>query len=239
MNKFRLLQSRSSVLSIALVGYGKMGKQLDVCAQERGHKIVGIIRTQTPAAQREHILSEAQIALEFTTPQAAFPNVMDCLRMGVKVVCGTTGWHKHINEAERFCLQKNSALLVASNCSIGVNVFFALNEWMATQMKTRKQYAVSIAETHHIHKKDSPSGTALSLRAGITSVLPAREIPIVAKREGEVIGEHTVSYDSPFERISLCHRAKDRKVFAEGAMDAAEFIHDKTGVFSMRDLLGI
>jgi 4-hydroxy-tetrahydrodipicolinate reductase len=195
-------------------------------------------------------------AIEFTTPAAAPGNIMECIRLGIPVVCGTTGWNDRSSDIERFCMENKGTLFYASNFSVGVNILFAMNRKLAAIMKQFPEYAVSMEEVHHVHKKDAPSGTAISLAEQILEVntqisgwylkgsdreleKTGGRLPIVAIREGEVKGKHSILYESGLDSITLSHDAKTRDAFAAGALLAAAYIKDRKGVFGMQDLLKI
>lgn len=228
-------------MKIILIGYGKMGKAIEEIALKRGHQIV---ERRDECSSKE--LPFADVALEFTTPQVAFDNVSQAIRAGIPVVCGTTGWADQYQKAVDLTLSKGGAFLYASNFSVGVNVFFELNRVLASMMRSLN-YRISIDETHHIHKKDAPSGTAISLAEDIISVtdktgwtmhnLEENQIQINAYREAEVPGTHKVKYVSEEDTIEIQHTAHSRKGFALGAVLAAEWIYGKKGVFSMKDVL--
>jgi len=230
-------------MKIALLGYGKMGKTIERLAIERGHSISHKITENI-----ENIdLSEADVAIDFSIPKAAFTNIKTCIKNQLPVISGTTGWLENYESAVKLCEAENSAFLYASNFSIGVNLFFELNEKLAKMMDPFQNYSVEIEEIHHLQKLDAPSGTAISLAQQI--ILNSRkegwqldhaeknEIPITAKREENVPGTHTVSYNSNIDSIEIKHTAHSREGFALGAIIAAEWILDKKGVFSMRDIL--
>ena len=237
-------------MKLGLFGYGKMGKAIEQIAEKQGMEIVWRIRrddTPTPA-----LLREADVIIDFTRPEVAFDNVILCLQAGVPVVSGTTGWLERLPEARQFCLKHGGALLWASNFSVGVNLFFALNQRLAQLMDTRPEYAAALTETHHIHKLDAPSGTALTLvnelienvdRYAGWSLDPAApaadEVPITAIREGEVPGTHLVRWQSAVDEISIEHKAHSRAGFAAGAVLAAQWLAGRKGVFGMGDVLGI
>ncbi len=237
-------------MKLGLFGYGKMGKAIEQIAEKQGIEIVWRIRRDdTPSLS---LLRQADVAIEFTLPEAAFDNVMHCLRAGLPVVSGTTGWLDRLSEAQNFCRDNNGAMLWASNFSVGVNLFFALNRRLAELMATRPEYAASLTETHHIHKLDAPSGTALTLVNELiehtdrytgwslaSDVLASDEIPITAIREGEVPGTHLVRWQSAVDEISIEHKAYSRAGFAAGAVLAAQWLVGKRGVFGMGDVLGV
>lgn len=231
-------------MKIALVGYGKMGKIIDELASAKGHEIVARL-TETPTAQN---LNNPDVVIEFSQPEVAFINIKNCLELQIPVVCGTTGWLGRKTEAEQIALDNDTAFLYGSNFSLGVNLFFALNEKLADLMRPFQQYNVQLEETHHTHKKDAPSGTAISLAEGIISHNPRfnawkleetrdAELGIFAIREDEVPGTHRVYYRSDVDEIEVSHTAFSRNGFAQGAVIAAEWIVGKKGNFSMQDVL--
>jgi len=233
-------------MKIGLLGYGKMGKTIEKSAKERKHEIVYIADKN----MEEGDLEQADIAINFSVPDAAVFNIKKALRLNIPVVCGTTGWLDKFEEITRFCEEKNTAFLYASNFSIGVNLFFKLNDLAANLIEPQKQeYKVSMKEIHHVHKLDAPSGTALSLAKPLLSNDYFKEwelngtgkekLNIESTREGEVPGKHIVSYRSKVDEISLKHEAFNRDGFSQGAIIAAEWLADKKGVFSMQDVLNI
>ena len=223
-------------MKIALIGYGKMGHAVEEYALQRGHAVVCRIDKDDPWPERV----DADVAVEFTTPATAVDNLMRCLALGLPVVCGTTGWYDRYEAVCDACRRAGGRLLTATNFSIGMNIMFALNEQLAELMKGRDDYRVSLAETHHIHKLDKPSGTALTLREQIAESgnRKVESIPIASYREGEVPGTHTVVYDSEIDTLTLTHEAHSRKGLAQGALMAAEWLAQAApGVFTMKDLL--
>ncbi len=232
-------------MKIALLGYGKMGKAIEQIAVERGHEVVLKIDKDSAPCNIE----EAEVAIEFSTPATAFANITNCITHQVPVVAGTTGWLSDYDKAVELCQQHHSALLYASNFSVGVNVFFALNKMLAKLMAPLKDYDVAIEEIHHTQKLDAPSGTAITLAEGIIAHsdkvgwklgnAPKDEIPIEAKRIGDVAGIHSITYRSEVDTIEIKHSAHSRKGFAIGAVMAAEWIAGKKGIFTMNDVLGI
>lgn len=213
-----------------------MGHAIEALAAERGHAVTLKLDKDDvwPAAM------DADVAIEFTTPATAVDNMRRCLEAGVPVVCGTTGWYADYEKVVAECKARNGRLFTATNFSIGMNIMFALNERLASLMRGRDDYKVSISETHHIHKLDAPSGTALSLREQIVESGKRKEesVPIASFREGEVPGTHTVVYDSEIDTITLIHEAHSRKGLALGALLAAEFLATaKPGVYTMKDIL--
>lgn len=236
-------------MKIALIGYGKMGHTIEQIAVERGHQIVSIIDINNPQDFNSEAFRSADVAIEFTTPATAFHNYMKCFEAGVPVVSGTTGWLDHMGEIKEMCAREGKTFFYASNFSIGVNIFFALNKYLAKIMDRFPSYDVTMEEVHHIHKLDAPSGTAITLAEGILEnidrkkqwKLDAEETPadlaIHAVREGEVPGIHEVTYDSEVDYITIKHSAKSRKGFAWGAVIAAEFTCGKKGFLGMEDML--
>ena len=233
-------------MKIALVGYGKMGKIIDEIAVSRGHEVVAKLDA-TPTAE---LLNGADVAIEFSQPEAAFNNIKICLENKIPVVCGTTGWLEKKPEIEKIALENGTGFIYGSNFSLGVNLFFALNEKLAAMMKNFEGYNVQLEEIHHIHKKDAPSGTAISIAEGIIQNHPkfdawkldeteGRQLGIVALREDEVPGTHSVFYRSEVDEIEIKHTAYSRKGFALGAVVAAEWLVGKQGVFGMKDVLGL
>lgn len=231
-----------------------MGKAIEQIAENQSVDIVWRIRRDNMAQLDAAMIRQADVVIEFTRPEAAFEHVMLCLEAGVPVVCGTTGWADQYQQAKQYCLENSGALLWASNFSIGVNLFFALNRYLADLMNSRPEYSVAMTETHHIHKLDAPSGTAISLAGDILShvdrlhahhlaggadVASDGSIPIHAIREGEVPGTHTIQWHSAIDEITIEHKAHSRAGFAWGALAAARWLHGKTGVFSMNDVLRI
>ena len=233
-------------MKIALVGYGKMGKIIDEIATQRGHEVVARLK-ETPTSEN---LQNPDVVIEFSQPEAAFTNIKNCLELNIPVICGTTGWLDRQPEIEKISVQNNTAFLYGSNFSLGVNLFFALNEKLAILMKDFNDYSVQLEEIHHVHKKDAPSGTAISLAEGIIKCHPKfsswklaeteeNKLGIFAVREDEVPGTHSVSYRSEVDEIEIKHTAYSRNGFALGAVIAAEWIKGKKGNFSMKDVLGI
>jgi 4-hydroxy-tetrahydrodipicolinate reductase len=237
-------------MKIALLGYGKMGKEIEKIALLHGHEVVLKISKSNLADLTATNLKKADVAIEFTTPETAIHNIYKCFDAGVPVVCGTTGWLKHWEEILKTCNEKGQAFFYASNYSIGVNLFFKLNEYLAQLMKPYKNYTPSLEETHHIHKKDAPSGTGITLAEGLIKKHSSftnwalkenaskSDLPILSKREGEVPGTHSIKYTSACDEITITHEAYNRTGFAEGAVVAAAWLVGKKGVFNMTDLLG-
>ncbi|WP_036379097.1 4-hydroxy-tetrahydrodipicolinate reductase [Muricauda sp. MAR_2010_75] len=232
-------------MRIGLFGYGKMGKMIAEIAQGRGHDIVAKVDLDTTDID----YAAMDVAIDFSTPDAAFDNITGCFENGVPVICGTTGWLSQYNEAVDLCQKNKSAFIYASNFSLGVNIFFELNAHLAKMMSSLQQYKVSMEEIHHTQKLDAPSGTAITLAEGIIKNTAYTQwqleesgdkiIPIISKREGMVPGTHSISYDSDVDSIEIKHTAHNREGFALGAVIAAEWIQGKTGVFSMKDVLNL
>ena len=235
-------------MKIALIGYGKMGKTIEQIARQRGHQIVSIIDINNTADFDSEAFRSADVAIEFTTPATALGNYMRCFEANVPVVSGTTGWLSHLDEVKAKCEQEGKTFFYASNFSVGVNIFFALNRYLAKIMNGFPAYAVRMTEVHHIHKLDAPSGTAITLAEGILDNVERKErwtletaeqptdLPIHAIREGEVPGIHEIIYESDADTISIKHDAKSRAGFALGAVIAAEFTAGKKGFLGMHDL---
>jgi 4-hydroxy-tetrahydrodipicolinate reductase len=237
-------------MDIALIGYGKMGKAIEQVALERNHNIVLKISHSNLSAFSESNLRMADVAIEFTSPDAALANVLKCLGSGLPVVSGTTGWNRQLNKAKERCVALDGAFLQTSNFSIGVNLFFEINKQLAMLMNDWPEYEVRISETHHTEKKDRPSGTAITLAEQILDKLRQKKhwsedpenqdpaiIPIESFREEHVPGTHQVKYTSAIDDIEIIHTAHTRKGFAVGAVLAAEFLKNKKGVFSMSDVI--
>ncbi|WP_350285260.1 4-hydroxy-tetrahydrodipicolinate reductase [uncultured Croceitalea sp.] len=232
-------------MNIALFGYGKMGRMLEKLGLERGHTIVAKIDVNTTKID----YSTIDVAIDFSTPDAAFENIVECFKNGVPVISGTTGWLSKFDEAVSICNQYEGAFIYASNFSLGVNIFFELNAQLAKMIANLEQYQVHLEEIHHTQKLDAPSGTAITLAEGIieNSVYSAwklnqsgaNEIPIISKRIGDVPGTHTIQYQSTVDSLTIEHKADNREGFALGALIAAEWIHRKTGVYTMKDVLNL
>jgi len=233
-------------MKIALLGYGRMGKTIEKFAQERNHEIVFILDKN----EEKGSLAEAEVAINFSVPKAAVKNIKLALGKKIPVICGTTGWLDFYDEVTSFCNTNKTAFLYASNFSIGVNLFFKINELAAKLMKPHsEEYKPSIQEIHHIHKLDAPSGTAITIAESLVDTghfstwelngTTDKKLNIESVREGEVPGTHSITYHSQVDEISLKHEAFSRDGFALGAVIAAEWILNKKGVFSMQDVLNI
>lgn len=238
-------------MKIILVGYGKMGRIIEKTALDRGHEIIGRIDLDNASDLDSTLAAAADAAIEFTGPHSAFDNVMKCLSLGIPVVCGSTGWLDRYEEAAGYCRQQQGSLLYASNFSVGVNIFFEINKTLARLMAGHPGYEVSIREIHHTQKKDAPSGTAITLAEQVLRAVPGKEkwvneetgeaadLLITSERIDPYPGLHTVRYASVIDEIRITHEAHSRDGFALGAVLAAEFIRERTGIFSMKDVLGI
>jgi 4-hydroxy-tetrahydrodipicolinate reductase len=238
-------------MNIALIGYGKMGKAIESIAIAKGHQIVLKIDIDNAADLNKENIAKADVAIEFTGPHSAFNNVMKCLELGIPVVCGSTGWLDKWNEAKEACEAKNGSLLYASNYSIGVNLFFELNQYLAKLMSGHAEYDVLMEEIHHTQKKDAPSGTAITLAEQILSAIQRKKqwinetsadssnLEIVSKRIDPAPGTHTIKYTSTVDDIEIIHTAHNRVGFAGGAVLAAEFLSTKKGIYGMKDVLGL
>jgi 4-hydroxy-tetrahydrodipicolinate reductase len=236
-------------MKIALIGYGKMGHMIEEIALQRGHEIVLKIDISNQQDFNKENISKADVAIEFTGPDSAFQNVMRCLEFGVPLVSGSTGWNNKMEEAKTYCSENSGSFLHTSNFSIGVNIFFEVNKLLAKLMASQPEYDVTMKEIHHTQKKDAPSGTAVTLAEQILSNLPRKknwvnqpsttqeELSIISERIDPAAGTHHVKYSSEVDDIEIIHTAHSRKGFALGAVLAAEYISDKKGIFSMKDVL--
>ena len=231
-------------MKIALLGYGKMGKVIEEIALKRGHSVV----FKTNEASIEKDVSKADVAIDFSTPETVVDNIKKCFAVNVPVVVGTTGWYERFSEVCRLCELGGHSLFHASNFSIGVNILFEVNKTLARLMNTQTDYEIKMTETHHTQKLDSPSGTAITLADGIIENMDRKSswsekklgeesILIQAKRERDVPGTHIVNYENEIDKIVISHEAKGRIGFASGALLAAEWLQEKHGVYTMKDLL--
>ena len=237
-------------MKLALIGYGKMGKAIEEVAIQRGHEVVAILGKDENRGE----LAQAEVAIEFSIPDAAVSNIEQCFDANVPVVVGTTGWYDQYDRLSEKANREGKGLFTATNFSVGVNILFHLNKKLAEIMDRFPEYEVKMNETHHIHKLDHPSGTAVTLAQGIIEHLDRKnayvgqlegqseaveplDIQIISKRENEVPGYHQVNYTGPIDEISISHNAFNRQGFAQGAVMAAEFMLGKTGVFGMKELL--
>ena len=235
-------------MKIALFGYGKMGKEIEQIALQRGHEIVLKINEG-----EQYDISIADIAIDFSVPNAALSNIVSCFKNNVPVISGTTGWLDNFDKAIDVCKENNGSFIYASNFSIGVNIFFQLNKQLASMMKTFNDYSINVEEIHHTKKLDTPSGTAITLAEGIINHTSKRDwqlkksqtkinagtILIEAKRVPDVPGTHIISYESQIDSIEIKHTAHNRKGFALGAIIAAEWLNNKIGIYTMEDVLNI
>jgi 4-hydroxy-tetrahydrodipicolinate reductase len=246
-------------MKIAIIGYGKIGRIIESMAIEKGHNIGSRIDIDNQELLSLDNLRQHDVAIEFTRPETAFENILKCLEAGLPVVSGTTGWTENVGKLIEICRKKNGSFLYASNFSLGVNILFHLNRYLATVMNRHEQYNVQMSEIHHTQKLDAPSGTALTLAKDLLEEINRKEgwalrtpgdsvlssgsgkdkLMIEAIRRGTVAGVHEVSYESEFDILSIRHEAKDRRGFANGAIMAAEFIHDKKGFFTMKEVLDL
>lgn len=238
-------------MKIALIGYGKMGHIIEEIALQRSHEIILKIDISNQDEFNRENLDKANVVIEFTGPDSAYENVKKCIGFGVPVVSGSTGWNDKLEEVKNYCLQKNGSFLHTSNFSIGVTIFFEINKLLAKLMAAHTVYEVSIKETHHTQKKDAPSGTAVTIAQQILSSLPQKkswvnhptknkaELSIISERIDPAAGTHEVKYSSEIDDIEIIHTAHNRKGFALGAVLAAEYISDKRGIFSMKDVLDL
>lgn len=239
-------------MKIALLGYGKMGHAIEEIAVQRGHDIVCKVGIENLEDRTAENIRKADVVIEFSSPASAFENVMLCLENNVPVVCGSTGWLEKYEQAKTYCEENGRGLLYASNFSVGVNIFFALNKKLAELIAPHREYKVDIKEIHHTQKLDAPSGTAITLAEQIMEKLQYKEkwinnpsdkeneLVIISERIDPAPGTHIVNYHSDIDDICIIHTAHSRKGFATGAVIAAEFLaKNKTGVYAMKDVLGI
>jgi len=238
-------------MKIVIIGYGKMGKTIERIALTQGLEVVGHVDIDTSLSERQALYLDADVGIEFSHPDAAYQNITEAITSGLPVVSGTTGWLDKFDSIKSLVSETNGAFFYASNYSIGVNIFWTINEQLAKIMNDYPSYDVKMEEVHHIHKKDEPSGTAITTSEGITNHLNRKnnwtldknpkndEINIEARREGEVFGIHAVNYVSPMDTIRIYHEAHTRDGFAQGAVTAAQWLHRKQGIFGMKDMLGI
>lgn len=238
-------------MKIALIGYGKMGKAIEQIALEKQHEIVLKIDIDNKHLFTAKNLQKADVAIEFTGPESAPENIMQCITAGVPVVSGSTGWLQEWDKIVAAVKEKNGALVYASNFSIGVNLFFELNKYLAQLMDKHKGYDVIMEEIHHTQKKDAPSGTAITLAEQVIhhfknktswinkATTNQNELAIISKRIDPAPGTHTITYTSAIDDISITHTAHNRTGFAGGAVLAAEFIQHKKGIYNMQQVLGL
>lgn len=238
-------------MKIALIGYGKMGHAIEQIATDKGHEIVLRIGIENLEDFTLENVAKANVAIEFTSPHSAAENIKKCIDAGVAVVCGSTGWLEQLEAIKKYVTEKNSAFLYASNFSIGVNLFFELNNFLAQLMSKHENYHVMLEEIHHTQKKDAPSGTAITLAEQVMSHIKTKkqwvnhisdnesELEIISERIDPAPGTHKIKYTSSIDDIEIIHTAHNRQGFASGAVMAAEFICGKKGIFSMKDVLSI
>ncbi|HEY1039430.1 MAG TPA: 4-hydroxy-tetrahydrodipicolinate reductase [Bacteroidia bacterium] len=235
-------------MNIALLGYGKMGKEIEAIAINRGHSIVLRVDRSNAGTIAAEDLKKADVAIEFSTPHTVLDNVKKCFEVQLPVVVGTTGWYDHFEAVQENCIQSDATLFYASNFSLGVNLFFKVNSFLAGMMNNYPDYEISMEEIHHIHKLDKPSGTAITLANQVIEKVDRKKnwsieqqapetLFIKDVREGEVPGTHIIKYTSSIDDIEIMHKAHNRKGFALGAVLAAEFSFGKKGVLTMNDML--
>lgn len=237
-------------MKIAILGYGKMGKTIDQMATAKGHEVVLKIGANNLQDFTKNNIQKADVAIEFSNPESAFDNLSKCLKWGIPVVSGTTGWLDKMDEIKSICNKNSGGFFYASNYSVGVNIFFAINRQLAKMMNDQRQYDVTMEEIHHTQKLDAPSGTAITLAQGILEEMSRKtkwtketatektDLPIVSKRIDKVPGTHEIVYNSPIDSIEIKHTAHSRAGFAGGAILAAEWLIGKKGSFGMEDMLG-
>jgi 4-hydroxy-tetrahydrodipicolinate reductase len=238
-------------MKIALIGYGKMGMAIEDIALQKGHEVVLKINIENTEDLTMENLRKADVAIEFTGPESAYDNLVKCMDAGVPVVCGSTGWLEKWEAIKNLCKQKDGSLIYASNYSIGVNLFFEVNKYLGRLMAEYDDYNVSLEEIHHTQKKDAPSGTAITLAEQVLENIKiktrwvnqvsgkADELEIISERVDPAPGTHKVKYSSPIDDIEIIHTAHNRQGFAGGALKAANFLKDKKGIFTMKDVLGL
>jgi 4-hydroxy-tetrahydrodipicolinate reductase len=238
-------------MNIGIIGYGKMGQAIAFIAEQRGHKITGKIDIDNKDTLRTWSADQVDAAIEFTAPDQAFDNIKKCMELGIPVVSGTTGWLKKKGEIDRICRETNGTYFYASNYSLGVNITFKVNSFLARIMNSYPDFTVALEETHHNQKKDAPSGTAITLAEGIIKEIDRIDqwelgtdtqrgaLPIDSIREGSVPGTHTVRYSSEYDEITLQHKAHNRTGFALGAVLVTEWIQNRKGILTMDDFLDL
>jgi len=237
-------------MDIIISGYGKMGKEIEKIALHRNHSILNIVDQVSDWEKLNISKNKFPVVIDFSQPDVVVENIKHCFNNNLPIIVGTTGWENYHSEIKKLCKEKNQSILVASNFSIGMNIFFAMNKQLSSIMDKFETYDVSLSETHHIHKLDKPSGTAVTLAEQILENVKRKDkysvnknqivdvLSIESIREGEVIGDHTIKYTSDIDEIKISHSAKNRQGFALGAVVAAEWIQRKKGVFSMNEVLG-
>jgi len=238
-------------LNIAILGYGRMGKEIERVAIDRGHDVVLSFDSEADWKADGDKLKACDVAIEFSQPAVVVSNLLKCFEAGVPVITGTTGWQEELDVVRAACLTSNGTLFYSSNYSISVNIFFEINKLLARLMNPYTEYEVNIEETHHLNKLDSPSGTAIVLASEIIHFMDRKEkwtgktkqteneLQILSVREENITGTHVVTYESGMDAIEIKHTAKNRKAFAVGAVEAAEWVQGKNGVFQMKDMLGL
>jgi 4-hydroxy-tetrahydrodipicolinate reductase len=235
-------------MKIALLGYGKMGHEIEKAILEHGHSIGLIIDNERDWAEKANELKKCDAAIEFSIPAITFENMRRCFESNIPVVVGTTGWYGRFDEITELCRLNNGTLFYASNFSIGVNIFSEINRKLASMLETYPMYTPSMTEIHHLQKLDAPSGTAITLANDIIKYNSryntftmddpkAGEIPVNAIREGNVTGTHTIAWSSEIDKITITHEAMNRRGFALGAVMAASWIQGRKGIFTMQDML--
>lgn len=240
-------------MKIAIIGYGKMGKLIERIARERHHEISCVIDADNTEDFESEAFRKSDVAIEFTTPASAVDDILKCFTSGVPVVSGTTGWQDSLPTLKDMCEKGKGTLFYASNFSVGMNIFMSVNRYLTKLMNNYENYSPSLSEVHHVHKLDHPSGTAITLAEDLVrlsdrikgwfepegSKMKKGKLPIYHKREGEVPGIHTVTWESECDSISITHSAKNRNGFALGAVLAAEWLKGRKGYFTMADMMGI
>lgn len=238
-------------MRIALIGYGKMGKAIEEVAVQRGHQVVVKIDQPNLHEFTKENMANADVAIEFTSPHSAYDNVKKCLEFGVPVVCGSTGWTDRLEELKSYCKDNNGSFVYSSNYSVGVTIFFEVNKKLAALMAPHHDYEVILEEIHHTAKKDAPSGTAITLAEDILKQLDRKkqwvndlsdnpeDLEIISQRIDPTPGTHSVKYSSVIDNIEIIHTAHNRTGFATGSVIAAEFLSDRKGFFTMKDVLGL
>jgi len=235
-------------MKLALIGYGKMGKEIEKIAEKRGHEIVLVIDQDNADLVSANDLKKADVAIEFTTPVTVLDNIQKCFDADLPIVVGTTGWYDHFEKIKKNCVSNKKSLFYASNFSLGVNLFFKVNKYLAELMNKYPEYDVCMEEIHHIHKLDKPGGTAITLAEQVISNIDRKNkwsiddknadtLFIDDKREGEVPGTHIIKYKSAIDDIEIMHKAHNRQGFALGSVVAAEFLKGKKGIYTMSDII--
>lgn len=240
--------NKKNKMKIILLGYGKMGKEIEKIALNKKHEIVLKVDEHNAKTITKEDLKKGDVAIEFSTPHTVLNNINLCFDANLPVVVGTTGWYDHFEEIKKKCIAQNQSLFHATNFSVGVNLFFKVNKYLAEIMNNYPEYEVSMEEIHHIHKLDKPSGTAITLATQVIEKIKRKNkwsidnkaadtLFIKDVREGEVPGTHIIKYNSPIDDIEIMHKAHNRTGFASGAVLAAEFLHNKKGIYTMDDLV--